>query len=304
MTTNIVDKNGQVVELTAAQQEALAKYAEMGIKIGLATGSDFNEEEVKELINKHRVQVGMKPSEDFLIYDSPYAAIEEVDGLTLGSALYGQHDIDWLIYCQYYRVELQLKGMEPIAHLLELSKRIGWFWLGQKNTVITRRPDELHLLTKPTGDGGKIKVMHNYNDMAIKYRDGRGQFAFNGTAIPDQYSDMVYAKAEDIDVKRVMSIKNTEVRTEFLKKIGVERAFDKLDKKKLDEKEYNVGGKYELFSLQFGENTRIYLRGCCPSNNEYFFEAVPPTCTTVDAALNFRNGYSIELPYAPPPILT
>lgn len=298
-----------ITELTKEQIEAQVKYVEMGIKIGLATGGDIDEAYIREVTDKHRELCGVPKATNFIIRDSPMAVIKEFPSCTTGNALYGQHDISWLIYYQYMRVELGVTGLEKIQYLLELAKHVGWMWMSSDTTIVTRRPEKISFQRKPGVLDVEIpgcpgRVLHNYDGKAVEYRDGNGVYVINGTFIPPEFHHLVETRAESISVEEVMGIKNTEIRTEFLKKIGIDKAFDKLDKKKLDAKELDKGGLYELFSVQMGETTRVYLRGECPSNQEPFFEAVPPDCQTVEQALNFRNGFKIEIPFTPPLELT
>lgn len=293
-----------ITTLSNEQKALLPEYARIGIEIGLATGGDMDEAEVEELMQKHREMCGIKRATKFAVYDSPFSAIKNVKGLTAGNALYGQHDINWLIYYQYMRVELGVKGLEIMQYLLELAKRVGWMWMGEYTNIATRRPEELHMIKKPIEDGNTIKVCHNYNDYAIKYRDGTEVCIINGVRIPSEYTKYVFIPANELSISDIMAIKNTEIRTEFLKKIGIERAFDSLSKKMLDEYEAGVGGKYELFSIELGNVTRHYLRGSCPSNNEPFFEAVPPYCNTVESAIMWRNFGDHTLKFTLPTRLT
>lgn len=295
-------------KLTKEQEAKLEEYKNMGIEIGLATyDPEVDMNKVRTLIDRHREACGVGKTKNFRVYDSPMAAMDDPKnkGITPYNALYGQHDINWLIYYSFYLYETEVTGMEPIVPLLELAKMVGWMWVGETDTIITHRPTRLHMIGKPAQDGGTIKVLHNYNGKALEYLDGNGVYAINGTRIPSEYTHMVDAYAGDIDVRAVLGISNTEVRTELLKKIGVERAFSSLDKKQLDVDTVNPGGKYELYTVDFGEGAqRTYLTGVCPSNDEAFYEAVHPDCKTVKQALHWRNWGTITTDVLLPEELT
>jgi len=293
----------KIESLTEAQTAALADYRRIGIEIGLATGPDFDQALVRELTDNHREICDVAKATNFLVYDSPNAAIKAHPACTPTNALYGQHDISWLIYYQFYRAELNVTGLDKIKYLLELAKHVGWMWMSSDTTIVTRRPKELNMIPKPVGDE-TIKVLHNYNGPAVLYADGWAVYAMNGTRIPKEYHHLVDKKASEIDVKEVMAIKNTEIRTEFLKKIGIEKAFESLQKTKLDAQTFETGGTYELFQVVFGDRQRIYLRGECPSNSEPFFEAVHPDCRTVAEGLHFRNFGTVSKKFQAPLELT
>ena len=295
-----------IEKLTKKQEEMLQEYARAGIEIGLATGAEMDEKKVRELTDAHRVMREVPKAKNFLVFDSPFAAIKEIPDIDPSNALYGQHDINWLMYLMYYRVELGFtKETEQIVHLFELAKQVHWMWMSSDTTVVTRRPVEIHMQPKPHTTVENFRVLHNYDDHALKYADGTGIYMFNGVEIPDNYSWAVTTPAEELDVTEVLSIRNTEVRTEVLKKIGVERAFDALDKTLLNEYTCPLGNDYWLYDIQFGNNVRKYLRMYCPSKKELAIEAVPPQVENCEQALNWREYEEpITKPYIPPEMRT
>lgn len=291
-------------KLTPQQEAKLITYREEGIRLGLATSPDLDEALVKELTQSHREICGVKPATNFLVFDSPFAASKQIPECKPSNALFGHHDAHWLSFYQFFKKECSIKNLEKTDYLFELCKHVGWMWMSSDTTVVTRRPEEIHLLSKPNSRGGTLKVLHNYHGMALRYRDGTGVYSINGTRIPKEYHHLAALPRDSVPVEEVMGISNTEIRTEFLKKIGIEKAFDKLGKKKLDTQTMEKGGTYELFSVEMGDTTRVYLRGTCPSNEESFFEAVPPDCKTVGQALSFRNFGTIKIPFTGPEVLT
>lgn len=290
----------KIEKLTKEQEALMQIYREEGIKIGLATGPEMDEQLVRELTDAHRELCGVPKAKTFLVFPSPEAAIAEFPDLTPGNALYGQHDIGWLQYYHYIHTVLGIQEAGKLKYLRQLCEHTGWMWMSSTHTVVTRRPQSICLLQKTGGP----QVLHNYNGLALRYQDGTGVYSINGTRIPKQYHKLVLAYPEEISVEEVLNIPNTEIRTEFLKKIGIARAFTKLQKKVLDIATLEIGGKYELFTVEMGDVTRTYLHGQCPSSGDPFFNAVSPECTTVEQALNFRNGFKLQLKYQPPLELT
>lgn len=287
-----------ITELTKEQEAQLEVYKNNGIKIGLDTNTKFNLNTVKSLCQKHRKICGIAPAKKFLVFDSPYAAMKEVEGITLNNGLYGQHDIHWLNYYMYYREVLGFKEeTEKIVHLYELAKHVGWMWFGNETVVITRKPAKLHLREK----NNAASVLHNENGMAVEYLDGNGVYALNGLRIPKDHSWVVTTPAEELKVNDIIKIKNTEIRSEVMKKVGVERMFSKLDKKLLDNKTYEVGGNYKLYEIDMGTDIlRKYLSMYCPSKGSMHLEAVHPDCTSVLSCLNWRENGIISDDYVFP----
>lgn len=323
----------KVKSLTEAQIAKFGDYLKEGVEIGLATEDNpnaFPEALVRELTDKHRVSCGLKPATYFFVEQSPFTALSKYKGLTSGNALYGQHDISWLIFYKFFRVESGLvKETEKIVHLLELAKYVGWMWMSSNATIVTLRPKILRMRNTATLLGNtslNLRVLHNEEGYALEYHDGTGVYALNGLRIPKEYTWTVTTPAEQLKLKDVMGIKNTEIRTEVIKKLGIERAFSSLSTKRLDEETIRIPARltevwaseanswvpsitaesssdYKLFSVNVGEEQRIYLTSTCPSSGKPFYEAVHPNCQTVRAALRWREFGDFG-DYTPPLVRT
>jgi len=282
----------KINNLTAKQEEMLPRYVEMGINIGLATGSDMDEELIRKLTDAHRVASGVAAAKNFMVFDSPMDAIKNIPGLTAYNALYGQHDISWLILYLYFRVECGLiEETQAVVNLLELTKHVGWMWMSGDTTVVTRKPDEIHMRETGSKAGHlPLKVLHNPEGMAIRYRNGDGFYCLDGLAVPSHYI------TEPYDIKKVLAETNVEIRNSLLKLGGPDVLEKYCNKRVIHTDTLEQGGEYELYTIELNEVTRTYLKGTCPSKGQAFNEAVPPTVTTVKAALRWREWGHVALP--------
>lgn len=289
MITKLIDK----------QKEATKLYRELGIKIGFSTHDEesFNPELIKELTDKHRVMCGIPAAKNLYVADSPFKVVKQVSSLSMSDSLAGNLDIHWLNFYNYFRVELGLvEQTEKIVHLLELTKYVGYMWMNTDSTIITKKPTKIVTYTGDASfvdvDGKegtyKTPILHNLTGPSIEYLDGYKLYHLWGRSIPEDLEWIV--TDTELDVKKVMRIPNTDIRTLALKKIGVEKAFDNIDKEVLHTKTFLVGGDYTLYSVDFGGDTReVYLKMQCPSKKSVHIEGVHPDCKTVDQAL----GYSM-----------
>lgn len=285
-----------ITELTKEQELKLEQYKNEGIKIGIATGAEIDEELVRSLTDNHRLLCDVPAAKVFKVYDSPFAACKDIPSLTPNNALYGQHDIHWLMTYMFYRNELGLvKETEKIPYLFELCKHIGWFWMSSDTTIITRRPIEIHLTQKKD-----VQVLHNENGLALEYLDGTGIYSLNGLQIPFEYEWIVTTPADELNVSKVLEIKNTEVRTEVMKKVGLDKYKDSLNLKLLDEWHSKKGGIYKLYDFELLGNRRVYLDMNCPSSHKPAFEPIHPDCTTSQMALNWREEETFNPVYVEP----
>lgn len=297
-----MSKSNSIQSLTTEQEAALPRYRQLGIDLGLAIGPDMDEGLVRELTDKHRVACGLKPAERFIVEDSPFAATDNHPGLTPFNALYGQHDSYWLISYLFFRVECGLrKETEKVVNLIELCKHVNWMWMGNFTTVVTRRPAYIQLLARAATS---VRVLHNPDGMALRYRDGRGLYRIEGNLVPEELVHLINAPAQDISVEEVLNIVNTELRTAFINKIGISRVFSTLNSEVVHEGTIPKGGHYTLYSVSIGEDNRRYLSGVCPSKGDRWYEAVPPTVNTVTEANHWREWGTISSNYLPPLVRT
>ena len=296
-----------IKELTENQIAMLAKYRDMGIEIGYSTHNEktFDENLIREITDKHRVLCDQKKAENFFVFDSPKQAIEEMrkktgsSDLNASNALYGNLDIYWLNFYNFFRVELGLmEQTEKMVHLLELTKHCGWMWFFENATIVTKKPVEVNtmMVDKPFTDYDGVQktfrapALHNLDGPSMRYADGFSTYHFWEYHIPGTEAWVATTPADKLDVKKVMRIKNTDLRSLALKKIGIEKVFDKVESTLLHEKTLPVGGKYELFEVDFGTGPEVYLKMRCPSKGEVHIEGVPPDCRTVDMALGWRDS--------------
>lgn len=293
--------------LTAEQKAKTVEYRDEAIRIGLHATEIFNEKLVQELTDAHRVQHGLKKAENFLVVDSPWQAVELYGkhGVSTSNALYGQHDVNWLWYYKFFRDECGLvEQVEPIKYLIELCREVNWFWMSSNTTIVTRKPVEAKLVNRKrafTNVNGKLDTFscptfHSEQGMALRYRDGKGLYKLNNIDFNEpELIRLLEQDPAERSLQDILAVRNTEQRTELMKTIDIEKAISHTDNKTLHEKTFDIGGHYQLLSVNFGDdNRRVYLTGKCPSKGEAFYERVPVACQTVDQALQWRQDYALR----------
>lgn len=294
-----------ITSLTKEQEDMLPLYAKKGIEIGLATGPEMDEKKVREITDAHRVMCGLKAATEFKVYDSPFAAAKNNEGLTPSNALYGQHDINWLMHYQYFRTECGLiKETEQIVHLMELAKRVGWMWMNDTTTIVTRRPKFIHLQSTKRESNGTvrdIRVLHNPNGLALEYADGEGVYALYGTRLTKEYHWLVTERGK-YDVKRVLQITNTAIKTIGLRLLGPKALIEV--GKEIDKWKSVTGGEYTLYAVEINGNNRLYLSGVCPSKHEPFCDPVLPHFTSCKQSLAWREEEVDFADYVEPSVRT
>ena len=316
-----------ITELTDDQKSKLYPYALQGCNIGLkATTEEIQTDKVYDLINKH-LKLILKdeyktviPRDRVLVYDSPWAAIKEhhAEGVTVSSAFYGNQDISWLQYYNYWRCETILGShkqtkdeLEKIKYLIELTKYVGWFWVSFKDQriVLTKLPvfSNTKMLQVTFGDfTGDIPYIHNEEGPAVKWADGNAIYAYDGQTIGThsntKYNWLVTTPADELELEKILEVENVDMRAVGLTRIPPVKLTSQM--KTIHEKTFPIGGHYKLKEIEISGETARYLEMKCPSGKDVRVERVPPTIKTVDQALWWRPGFDdlaeSDTPYVEP----
>lgn len=316
-----------ITELTEDQKSKLYPYAIQGCEIGLkATTEEINVDKVYELVNKHLELIlgdqykKVIPRDRVLVYDSPWEAIKNhnKEGVTVSSAFYGNQDIIWLQYYNYWRCETELGGHEQtketlgkIRYLMELTKYVGWFWVGiaEQRIILTKLPifSNTKMLQVTFGDfTGDIPYIHNEEGPAVKWADGSALYAYDGqtigTHLNTEYNWLVTTPANELDLKKILAIDNVDMRAIGLTRLPAIKLSEQMTT--IHEKTFPIGGHYKLKEIEIGGETERYLEMRCPSGKDVRVERVPPTIKTVDQALWWRPGFddlaASDTPYVEP----
>ncbi len=141
-------------------------------------------------------------------------------------------------------------------------------FIGERPLVIHRAGNRLHK------DGGA----------AVEYPDGFGVYALNGIRMKPDY---VLTPAEKINPADVLKEANADQRRELIRKVGIDRMLAVLPNKRMEKR-----GDYELLSVDLGNGVTDarFLKMVNPSVGCFHLEGVEPGISTVEQALNWRNG--------------
>ena len=187
---------------------------------------------------------------------------------------FNSHDASWLSFYDYWSTIPQLNHLiKPLDNLMELAHHCGWWMPYKEHVLLSHKHSELHL--------NKEGRLHNEHGMCIKYPDGYGFHALNGIVVEPW---LVETKSEDLDPRKLLEIKNAEVRREFVRKVGIDRCWYKLAEV------IHTRGTYELGLI----DDRPYLKMLNPSIGVWHVEGVEPGCSTVEQALRFREDEAMQ----------
>ena len=118
-----------------------------------------------------------------------------------------------------------------------------------------------------------------------------------GISVPKALND---AKPEEIDVYRVVSEQNAQLRAVLIEKIGINRIINELKGEILDEDKIN---HFSLINIRIaqeddqkfnGDKTINLLKVKCPSTQAYYTLRVPPGIKDVHTARQWSFGVDIN----------
>ena len=130
-------------------------------------------------------------------------------GLQKWDGGFGQHDSGWLAYYDFVS-QIGVEGTEPLNGLTKLARNGGWWWPFEHICILTDRPIELHRDNRSR--------LHNETNMAMKFRDGWGIYAWHGVLVPAY----VVLLPEPLTFDLIESEPNAEVRRVLIERYGLD----------------------------------------------------------------------------------
>lgn len=160
----------------------------------------------------------------------------------------------------------------------------------EEYTIVSQKPTVIHL--------NEQKKLHRDGSPALVY-EGRGDlkvYALNGVRVPEY---IAVTPEEKLDLEYYKTIKNADVKAEFVRKAGIER-FKNLGKLLDTYLNYNEedqpkwwSSQYEIWDMKAifdALPTAPYLSMVNPTTKIFHFEGVSPACHNIPAALKERFG--------------
>ena len=300
-----------ITKLTKEQEDSIPVYRDKWIKLGLAT-EKVSLEVAKQIVgdlNKFIIGEPDKPiflfnsplecwayiclrettkcSKSFL--DKPTNVLKKIKNVKMINFVYpylnGSFDCGYFSWVDFMQSIGVTNFPENLKYYMA-TVQLGLIFPMKDYIVVSQKPN----LIKKNERG-----LHCENGPALTYDDGGASdiYALNGVIMTKEY---VMIPEEKMDAAMVLNEKNTEVRRELLRKIGMERFLQIAPHKVIDTKD-----NYELLSIELSEIVKDakYLKMINPSIGVYHVEGVHPDCKTVEHAINWRASQDITKPWTP-----
>ena len=283
----------KINSLTPQQEKDLVSFREEMLKIGRSI----------EPINRAKAEGAIaalykstkRKTPNFLYFPSPLSIInfkkECGDDSGVSNYFAGQQWIYWKAYYKFSQ-KIGVKFTDVEAKLLdesmEESIHLHWWFPYEDYVLVCERP--IRLTVNETG------ALHNEKTMAIEYADGWGLYYLNGVCVP---KELVVTDSEALSLDFFKKEKNADVKSEFVRKYGVERMLDfgkMVDTYKNYDQEENPlwwSSEYELWDMSAlfdGIPFQPYLKMLNQTTDIWHVEAVSPVCNTLKKAIVERFG--------------
>jgi hypothetical protein len=193
----------------------------------------------------------------------------------------------WLSWCGWYEYSkfIGVKFKDASYDLfMRFNSSVNFIIPYKGVAFISHKPNEIHW------NGDKL---HREGGMSVEYRDGYGLYSLNGVAV-DEY--LACTPEEDLDIGYFNKQKNADIRTEFVRKYGIDRMLDhgkKIDSHENHSEDWWTKSQYELWdmaSLFQGVEYAPHLKMSNQTTGVFHVEAVGPNCRTISDAVKDRFG--------------
>lgn len=260
-----------ITKLTPEQEAKTKEYEQRYIAYGRATGPCDRVEAEKWLRKIYENAKLEQPNE--IIWAKSVKNGNDIVNKLLGNKdkkvindfCGGQHDVSWIAYYSFFRNELGVEGLDEIVPFDELAKLVCWFWVLDEAAVISERP--VHLALNNRGQ------LHCADDMAIRFADGFGIYAWNGLSIPAEY---ITKTEQTITLKAIKKENNAELRRTMMEIRGFDWYIEETGATRVAKDEYG-----ELFKIDDKEDPFLIckVKNSSPetdgSYKDYFLSAHP-----------------------------
>ena len=308
----------KITKLTKKQEAAMSVYVQKWLGIGTNTDR-LDPDRTTSIINKYQEKILDEKPTPVVIFNNPIEAWVAVCYASNGTAINelkdkvenyfvnGDTSIDtsnpvypyqdgslYSSVISFYDFFINEVGIEVPDDLREKfdcwsdTTELGLIYPLDNVCIVSEKPSHINL-----NDAGEV---HCENGPAINY-EGFGDFiiySLNGVTVPEW---LVMTPEEDLKIEDYHKIKNADVRTEFVRKFGVERMLDHFGKKVDTFENYNHEwwnkSEYELWDMASafdGVSYAPHLKMLNQTTKIWHVEAVSPNCSNLSDAIKERFG--------------
>ena len=278
-------------KLTPQQEKEMEAWREKWWHIGVSTNPA--ERQVAEATLAEMYRIAGAGTASVRWADGPLDAKKLLGDEAPSPFSWGGAEAHWLAlytFGEHLGVPFSKDDKTKLRLWVDLVSSCGYVYVLDEYCVACERPAEIHM-------DRMFGVLHNDDGPAILCRDGWKVWAMNGVRVPQWLAE---TPADEIDPGQIAKIDNAEVRAQFVRKVTVERIYEKLKGKVLDTYWHDTpdgrSHPYELVELRIPgmRRTARFLKMLNPSTETIHMEGVPPEISKCREALKWRNPWGLD----------
>jgi hypothetical protein len=273
-------------------------YSQLGSQLDSQLGSQLDSQLDSQLYSQLRSQLGSQL--DSQLYSQLGSQLDSQLDSQLGSQLGSQLDsqlrevnngwymgVWWLSWCGWYDYAkfIGVKFENASYDLfMRFNSSVNFIIPYKGIAFISHKPEEINW------QDGKL---HMDGGLAVKYKDGNGLYSLNGVTVDEH---LACTPEGDLDIDYFNNQKSADIRTEFVRKYGIERMLDhgkKIDSYDKYGDEWWSKSQYELYDMESlfkGADYAPHLKMTNQTTGVYHVEPVHPSCRTIFDAVKDRFG--------------
>jgi hypothetical protein len=310
-----------IEKLTPENEAAIPAYVEKWLKIGTNTDR-LDYEKTVAIINPFLTEILEREVVPVVIFPNPLEAwvachfaqdgvpVNELKGKVdqffnkeiemvledyVNPYQDGSFSAQIFAFYDYMLNELKVPLEEDILRkykIWEATVELGLIFPLDNVCIVTEKPTTIKL--------NENRVLHCDGGPALQY-EGRGDltvYSLNGVKV-DEY--LAVTRSHELTLEYYNTLQNADVKTEFVRKYGVERMLDmgtKLDTYENYSDEWIKKSEYELWDMKCLFETIDYaphLKMMNQTTKVWHVEAVSPSCRTIKDALKERFGGDFKI---------
>ena len=213
------------------------------------------------------VRDSVEASVEASVVDSVRASVWASVEASVVDMLYASHWSNWSAWCAFFADECGVDTSRAAGHIA-ISRECGWWAAYTDVAIVQRRHTHLE-----RDDRGRL---HSETCMAVKYADGWGVWAINGTRVTEQ----IVLHPETLTVVQIKAEKNAEVRRVMRERFGEGRYLRETGARviQMDHSGAHIGAAPR--ALMQDDEGRRFLVGTDGSTARTYYMEVPATVRT------------------------
>jgi len=258
-------------------------------QVGAQVGDQVWDQVRDQVWDQVRAQVGDQVWDQVgaQVWDQVAAQVRDNMPSFISPYLCGSFDSYWINWADFYISNNIIKIPENLNRKFQVLKKVldlGLIFPLENVCVVCEKPTAIHM---------KDGKLHNESGPSVEYNGAVKMWSLNGVRVSEY---LVMTPEENLDIEYYNKENNADIRTEFVRKYGIDRMIDHgklIDSYENYDHEWWSKSQYELYDMESlfeGVPHAPHLKMTNQTTGVYHVEPVHPDCKTIRDAVKDRFG--------------